>query len=136
MYKWYFNYDSDEEAGWHGGYDTRAQALAEGVENATGFCKTIVLIEASPAPLSLDFVADAEAILEQIREVNEDLSDENGDVGMQDCSSEQAVELEIEVTETIRQWLIRHDFNYSPYAFGDRRNEEILDVAPLIEPSR
>jgi hypothetical protein len=134
MYKWYYCYDGDESEGWHGGYASKAQALAEGLAMATGYCKTITLCEACTAKVETDGVFDAETILEQLRDINDEISDEEGDIGLDEVSTEQAVELEVELDAVLNNWLARHKLDYSPYAFGDRRNEETHDVPPIPKP--
>lgn len=134
MYKWYYCYDGDEEGGWHGAYQTRAAALAQAVESAPDYCKTIMLVEATNAKLSVDGVFDAETILGDLMDINDDVSDDEGGIGLESVTTVEAMELEIELNATLEAWLTKYEWLYSPYAFGDRRNEETIDAWPLMRP--
>lgn len=136
-YRWYYCFDSDTEEGWRGGCETRDEALEQGLEEATGYAKTITLMRGKLAKLDVEEVILAETVLEGLRNINEELSDADGEVGgLQHASIEQVVELEVELTAMLQAWLTKHGYAYSTCMFAEEHDEETLEVPAMIEPSR
>lgn len=132
MYKWYFHCETGAEPAWTGPYDSRDEAMVSGFQTARKIASNMVhLIEAENAPMSIEFVLQAEDIIDDIIDVNEAFSDDEGRVGLENVTAEQAAELEVELEAALKNWMVKYGYDKAPYAIGNTRSEESVSV-PVV----
>lgn len=128
-YKWYYGYGDGGPEQYYGGFATKEEAIEEGLDMAAGNYEKITIVEAIYAKLNTDIFD--ELVFERLANANEEAQNEDGEIGVESATNEMANELNLQLRAVLDAWLVKHNLDYCAWAFGDTRNEEIIDVPPL-----
>lgn len=129
-FKWFCAQHSDSES-WHGAFDSRDEAVAEGLLNYDiGFW----IVEANKAVPSAH-IFDAGSVLEDFEESNVECWGEDGaEINYNGNNPDEvsaSKRLEQYLGDALAKWLKEEGVGQIGWAFGEQRNSEY--IAPLVQ---
>ncbi len=124
-YQWYYGLGPDPER-FKGGFPTHAAALAAGLLACGEDDEIITIVEARSAVIDAG-IFDATRVMDNLREHNEDVADEDGDLGLGERTLAQDRELERNLTTVLETWLNVHKIG-RVHAFADTRSTMAVSV--------
>lgn len=126
-YAWYYGFGTDPER-YHGGYATRAEAVAEGFAASTGEGAVITVLEGRHGAIDAA-IFDEDRLMDDLCDHNAEVADEDDDLGLDQRTPKQSVELEQRLTRVLGDWLTEHKLG-RVRALADTRNVVVLTVPP------
>lgn len=121
-WQWYWGEGAEPER-YHLAGAAREEAIAAATRDAID-TRTVTICEGMPQPLRDDFFS-ADNVLDAWHEYNDDLQDEDGELGM-DPTHEQKQELEKILNAAFKAW--RENYKLGRAWPMDTRSEEIIDL--------
>ena len=122
---WYYALGRDA-CHFEGGFATCDEATSVGLTAALGDFDHITIIEARHDKVNAD-VFSADDVLDDLTELNDDLTDEDGDIGAENASSRQKRDLEATLRAALQGWLDANGFDRA-VALSEIRNELVIGV--------
>lgn len=131
-FRWFWATSEEFEYGF-GSFETREQAIAAGTES-TKPGEQFWIAEADKMVASTRFF-DADRVLEEFGEANEECWGEDGAEDAITVSDHMARDLEQMLGQAFDAWAAKHGEPWRVWAFGEMRNEECVTVPANGEPS-
>lgn len=133
-YEWYYGLGKEPER-YYGGYTSREETTAAGLKEAADQnWGDLTVVEARHGDIDTD-AFDADTVLETLCEHNDDKTDEDGSLGLEDATPAQRRELELALQQALDVWLAKHGLG-RVWTFSDVRQKLVMVVpaASATEP--
>ncbi len=124
-YRWYYGLGRDPER-FKGGFATRFAAVTAGFAACSEDEEVITVIEGRPAVIDTS-IFDTSKVMEDLQDHNEELADEDGDLGLDKRTRAQEVDLERRLAAVLQAWLTEHEIG-RVHGFSDTRNTVLVTV--------
>lgn len=123
-YRWYYGLGEHPET-YERSFTTRSEAVTAAIEDARGTYDKVTIVEGRPGTIDPE-IFNADNVIEDLHEHNQEISDENGDLGIEP-TREQRTDLEQRLATALAQWLWHHKLG-AVTAISDFRHELVMDV--------